>query len=152
METEVRLISNPLKCLKAKGTINKYNNQISVPFLPDYMNLSMGIWSVCLDTYLFKVNSAGQLETVYEVSSNLVTGYAVNSATNDRVSNFIPLGHFYAVAPSGMFYFGQFDRKWFQINERFGHEFNVHFNQLPLIQNVDNDIEIEFTILFQRLR
>jgi len=139
-----------VKVIKAKGSINKDNKIIHVKLVPAYTDLYKGVWNISLSTYCFKVNEPAQLETVYAISSTLCTSIEL-SEIGLPVSGLTTLGHIYAVCPQGNFVFGQFENQWFTIDHPNSSQFQLIFSPVKMTEQATADIEVEITILFQRV-
>lgn len=145
----VQIINNPLKIVKVTGILNKDQDVLHVNLVPAYMDLSKGIWCLSLDTYCFKAIAPAQLETVYEISSTLSTSMQLGS-TFLPVSGLAILGHMYAVSPKDNFFFGNFERKWFTIDNPNSSHFELICKQIGITKQETAQVSVEITILFQR--
>jgi hypothetical protein len=153
---EVTLVNNPLKQVKFKGTYKidgqTEDNKFHINIVPAYMDLNKGIWNVALDTYCYLVKEPNQLETVFDVKTSLVTGYEYLPNSNQHISTSVTLGNIYAVALKTTSFFGNFDRKWFTVENGSGYGFELILNQHYLTKQVKVEMEFEVSFLFQRIK
>lgn len=94
---EVFVLENPLKTIKVSTPVNQKCDKVTVNLVPAYLDILDGAWEVSLDTHCYKVIEPSQLDTVYEISTNLVNGIQLDKNTNCLTSNQIVLGHMHAV-------------------------------------------------------
>lgn len=145
----VQILNNPLKIIKGKGQINKDNEIIHFNLVPAYLQLNRGVWNMSLDTFCFKVIGPSQLQTVYEISSSLCTCLQLGENLMP-ISGLATLGHMFALCEKNTFMFGEFERKWFTVDNPNSTFFDVICKPIDMTKQVDADIQLELTILFQR--
>lgn len=149
--TEVRILSNPLKVVKCKGTFQEgQKDYFNVPIIPTYMDLTKGVWCISLDTYTVKFNKPDEIETVLEISSSVATNYEPLEETGRHVSSHTPLGHIYAVGSKDVCLFGNFEKKWFLVEEHPFGFVEIYIKQSSLCKVEKLEFSFEFTLLFQR--
>ena len=154
---EVTLLNNPLKIIKCRGTFKEEpnkRNELFVSLIPTYMDITKGVWNMSLDTYAMKTNKTDNpMNTVLEVTSNLVTSYKYNSENSDTFeSTPAILGHMFGFGVNKSF--DHFEKKWFTIENAYacGPMLRLMFNQNELFKTTPVDLTFEITILFQRIK
>ena len=152
-------LNNPLKQILFTNNYT-YNsnsksekNQFFVPTVKEYMDLSKGIWNVSLDTYVIK-NLDYAVDTVLDISTNLVSGIKFDKLRNTHESSNACLGKIFLYVSPNMHFSGPFEKKWFTVQSgRDFANFEFYVKQNPLATketSINFDFEISF--LFQRIK
>ena len=154
---EVTIVNNPLKIIQCKGTFkesqnNPTQNSIFVNLIPSYMDVTKGVWNICLDSYALKSNTETPLQCVLEVSTNLVTSYKYNSDNYDTYeSSAAIMGHMSGFGTKKTFDY--FDKKWFTIDSlMIGPVLKVMLKQNDIFKMPTIDVSYNMTVLFQRIK
>jgi hypothetical protein len=161
---DVSVINNPLKQIKFSATYKAENGHNlssfdevqkswTVDVIPHYMDLKTGVWNVALDSYVYRLKTPATIDTIFEISTSLVTSYEVVSVRNRYRPFYTRLGVIHAVAPAAYTNFGPFDQKWFTV-EKADSSFQLFISQHPMSIWTVPKVEVEFEILFlfQRIR
>jgi hypothetical protein len=133
---EVLSCLNPLKQVryrsvyKAQNRLSNYEeieNKWSVNIVPQYIDLTKGVWNVSLDSYVYKVSlpQVGTIDTILEVSTSLCTSYQSIAGKNLDKTVCTRLGSIHVYSKANLANFGPFEKKWFMIHTYSGYEKKV---------------------------
>jgi hypothetical protein len=160
----VVVLNNPLKQVVWSGTYTFSRNQkdeqskFFIRMVKEYMDLSKGIWNVTLDTYIVKSTLPDPVDTVLDVSTNLVSGFQSDQKTNTHESKNVCLGKMFLITSQGQATGGPFEKKWFTVaSGREFSNFELHIKQNPLAvkpkdHGIAYNLDFEITLLFQRIK
>lgn len=87
---EVVACYNPLKQLRFEALYKASSGSVfvenehkwNITVVPEYMDLTTGIWNVTLDSYIYKLKVPNKIDTVFDISTNLCTSYQTEAKTN----------------------------------------------------------------------
>lgn len=158
---EVLACYNPLKQIRFEALYKASNGSVfvehehkwNITVVPEYMDLTTGIWNVTLDSYIYKLKVPNKIDTVFDISTNLCTSYQTEAKTNLNRSVFTRLGCIHAVSPLNLANFGPFEKKWFLVEPK-ERQFQLFINQNKMSVSNTPKLEVEFEIsfLFQRIK
>jgi hypothetical protein len=157
--THVWLVNNPLKQIiwEEKYIYNRNSKsekiKFFVPIVQEYMDLSKGVWNVSLDTYVIK-NLDYAVDTVLDISTNLVSGIRINKSANTHESQNVCMGKIYLFAAPNTVTAGPFEKKWFTVQCGKEHSnFELYVKQNFLADKLNSLIlDFEISFLFQRIK
>jgi hypothetical protein len=156
---EVLACVNPLKQVRYvasyvaenKSSFEEIQNRWNVSIVPQYMDLTKGIWNVSLDSYVYK--SKTQIDTVFEISTNLSFCYESVQGTNLNKSALTRLGSIHSFSPGNVANFGPFEKKWFLVEPADSQfELVISQNKLSIMRTPRLEVEFDLTFLFQRIK
>lgn len=148
---QVKCLSNPIKTVTCSGIFNSVDTQTSCRVFSELLNLSSGIWTVCLDSVVVRNESSTktQLKALFEVKTNLCTSFSeINHVpisthgwlgTVDVQCNF----NEYQFCP-------QKKNIFFTINNP-SNNFNLYFTLHSYSEPQKYTVKVEFRLLFQRM-
>lgn len=161
---EVLACSNPLKQIRHVASYEasydsstsiflENKNKWNVNIVPQYMDLTQGIWNVSLDSYIYKLKKPIRVDTIFEVSTSLCTSFESVQGKNLNKAVFTRLGSIHAISPANISNFGPFEKKWFLV-EPAESEFELFITQNKMSQMQIPSLVVEFDIsfLFQRIK
>lgn len=161
---EVLSCLNPLKQVryrsvyKAQNRLSNYEeieNKWSVNIVPQYIDLTKGVWNVSLDSYVYKVSlpQVGTIDTILEVSTSLCTSYQSIAGKNLDKTVCTRLGSIHVYSKANLANFGPFEKKWFMIDNVKNHfDLNVNAHELSFTRYSKIEIELDISLLFQRIK
>jgi hypothetical protein len=158
---EVLACYNPLKQIRFVAAYKANNgsklveteNKWTVNIVPQYMDLTKGIWHVSLDSYVYKCNSPLKIDTIFEISTSLCTSFESIQGTNLNQSVFTRLGSIHAFSPANLCNYGPFEKKWFLV-EPADSQFQLFItqNKMSVINVPSVEVEFDISFLFQRIK
>jgi len=84
--TNVKILPNPIKTLTFKTNVTKTDSQFNSRLWPDYFRLDEGLWSMTLGDVLIKNLMTTTLTTVFDIKTELVTGFEDRYNTYQKIN------------------------------------------------------------------
>jgi|APCry1669189241_1035207.scaffolds.fasta_scaffold137567_1 hypothetical protein len=161
---EVLSCYNPLKQVRYRSVYKAQNvqsnyeeieNKWKVNLVPQYMDLTKGIWNVSLDSYIYKISSPQTVtfDTILEISTSLCTSYQSIAGKSLNKTVFTRLGNIHVYSKANLANFGPFEKKWFMVDNVNNHfDLHVTAHELSFMRLPKIEIEFDISFLFQRIK